>query len=148
MTEDWSSHFGIENIPFGIASSSEYPTCQIVSRFQNTVILLADLLKELPEIRRKLPPGISFEESTLNGFAAQGRSAHQSVRSVLQDLIRNGKLPARSLVNIHDMQMHLPVSVGDFTDFSCSEYHNLNAGHAVMGRRGLPPTWGSIPPGE
>ena len=37
--------------------------------------------------------------------------------------------------------MHMPVHVGDFTDFSCSEDHVVNAGEAVFGERKLPPSF-------
>lgn len=143
-SQDWSAHFGLNNIPFGIASSKKHPQPQAVSRYENKVIFLADL-KPVIELE-SLPSGI-LEESTLNSFAALGRASHQSVRSTIRTLIENGDLAGSSTEDVGDVQMHVPVSVGDFTDFSCSEYHNLNAGHAVTGRRGLPPTWGFIPPG-
>jgi fumarylacetoacetase len=43
--------------------------------------------------------------------------------------------------------MHLPVSVGDFSDFSCSVDHALNAGEAVLGTRDLPPGFLHFPIG-
>lgn len=43
--------------------------------------------------------------------------------------------------------MHLPVTIGDFTDFSCAKEHNLNAGEMVMGKRFLPPAFHSYPLG-
>lgn len=43
--------------------------------------------------------------------------------------------------------MHLPVSIGDFTDFSCSKEHVLNAGEAIMGKRFLPPGFLHFPVG-
>ena len=43
--------------------------------------------------------------------------------------------------------MHLPVSVGDFSDFSCSMDHVLNAGEAVLGKREVPPGFLHFPIG-
>jgi len=43
--------------------------------------------------------------------------------------------------------MHLPVSIGDFTDFSCSKEHVLNAGEAIMKKRFLPPGFLHFPVG-
>ena len=43
--------------------------------------------------------------------------------------------------------MHLPVEIGDFTDFSCSTDHMLNAGEAVTGLRNLPPSFLHYPVG-
>lgn len=146
LQSDFGSHFGIENIPFGIASSSKHTTSQAVTRFENKVIFLADLVQHVSELQ-SLPNGI-FSQPTLNAFAALGRPAHRLVRSAIQKLVNESKLPEGSTEDISVCQMHLPVSVADFTDFSCSEYHNLNAGLAAMGRKGLPPSWGFIPPGK
>jgi fumarylacetoacetase len=146
LQSDFGSHFGIENIPFGIASSNKHTSQQAVTRVENKVIFLADLVQSVSELQ-SLPNGI-FSQPTLNAFAALGRPAHKLVRSAIQNLIKENKLPESSTEDISACQMHLPVQVSDFTDFSCSEYHNLNAGHAATGRRGLPPSWGFIPPGR
>jgi fumarylacetoacetase len=42
-------------------------------------------------------------------------------------------------VPIYQVQMHLPVTVGGFTDFSCSTEHLQNASEAMAGVRELPP---------
>lgn len=143
--QDFSSHFGLANIPFGIASSQIHSQPQAVSRHGSTVIFLADIVDSIDQLS-DLPKNV-FSKPTLNAFASLGRPAHQAVRNALHILIKDGELPLNSIEDIKDVKLHLPISVGDFTDFSCSEYHNLNAGHAVTGRRGLPPTWGLIPPG-
>ena len=41
--------------------------------------------------------------------------------------------------------VHLPVSVGDFSDFSCSLHHGLNASEAVMGVRSEAPGFRHFP---
>lgn len=146
LQSDFGSHFGIENIPFGIASSNKHTSQQAVTRFENKVIFIADLVQSVSELQ-SLPNGI-FSQPTLNAFAALGRPAHKAVRSAIQKLIKEKKLPESSIEDLSACQMHLPVQISDFTDFSCSEYHNLNAGHAATGRRGLPPSWGFIPPGR
>ena len=43
--------------------------------------------------------------------------------------------------------MHLPMSFSDFTDFSCSKEHALNAGEAVLKKRFLPPGFLHFPIG-
>lgn len=146
LQSDFGSHFGIENIPFGIASSNKHTSPQAVTRFENKVIFLADLVQHVSELQ-SLSSGI-FSEPTLNTFAALGRPDHRLVRSAVQKLVKESNLPEGSTEDISACKMHLPVSIADFTDFSCSEYHNLNAGFAVTGRKGLPPSWGFIPPGE
>jgi fumarylacetoacetase len=145
LQTDFGSHFGIENIPFGIASSGNRKP-QAVTRVKDDVIFLGDLVQSVLDLQ-SLPDGI-FSQQTLNAFAALGRPAHQLVRSAIQKLVKDSKVPASSTEHMSKCEMHLPVSTADFTDFSCSEYHNLNAGLAAMGRKGLPPSWGFIPPGQ
>jgi fumarylacetoacetase len=43
--------------------------------------------------------------------------------------------------------LHLPVSIGDFTDYSASANHVLNAGEAIMGTRSFPPAFHKYPVG-
>jgi len=131
-----TSHFGINNIPFGVASGVSHKRQQCVSRFENTVIFLADV----PELSSLGLPANVFANTTLNAFAALGRPASQKVRSTLQELIKSDSLPREAREDISAVTMHLPVQIGDYTDFSCSPHHNRNAGQALLGfSRGLPP---------
>lgn len=45
------------------------------------------------------------------------------------------------------MKSHLPIQPQDFSDFSCSKDHVLNAGEAVLGKRELPPGFLHFPVG-
>jgi fumarylacetoacetase len=56
----YAEHFSIENIPYGIASSTEHPQKTVATRFQDTVIFLDELAKFNP-------PQISGE--TLKSFS-------------------------------------------------------------------------------
>lgn len=133
---EFKSHFGINNIPFGIASSPSHKTPSCVSRFENTVIFLA----EVPELSSLGLPANIFSNTTLNAFAALGRPASQKLRAKVQELITSESLPKEAREDISAVTMHLPVQIGDYTDFSCSPHHNRNAGQALMGfSRGLPP---------
>lgn len=42
---DYAEDFGVNNIPFGVASSKLHPSPQCVSRIKNSVIFLAELAK-------------------------------------------------------------------------------------------------------
>ena len=48
---------------------------------------------------------------------------------------------------LNEVTLHLPVAIGDFSDFSCSRDHVLNAGEAVLGVRSLPPGFLHFPVG-
>jgi len=145
-TTNFVHHFGIENIPFGIASSRLHPAPACVTRHANSVIFLADL----PELSSRLKVDERFFlQPTLNAFAALGRGAQHKARGILQEMIEADSLPQESCEDVADVQMHLPVSIGDFTDFSCSPHHNRNAGQALLGMsRGLPPGYSHLPLGQ
>jgi fumarylacetoacetase len=80
-------------------------------------------------------------KSSLNEFASLGRPASRAVRAAIQHAFATSSTsaaPPGSMIPITQAQLHLPVRVGDFTDFSCSRDHVLNAGEAVFGKRILP----------
>lgn len=145
----YSSHFGLENIPFGIAShaASNTPTC--VSRYQDNVIFL----DELPEIYKRLSglPDRIFGSSSLNAFAGLPRNVQQAVRHFLQQTIKSDpnlkNFPSAAVKHISEVSMHLPLEVGDFTDFSCSHHHVQNAAEAMTGQRSTPPAFFHMPIG-
>jgi fumarylacetoacetase len=153
-TSEFDHHFSLANIPFGIASvpDRKIPP-QAATRIQSFVVLLAPLAEaghfkdiEYPLIR-------IFEERTLNTFAALPKSVHLSVRTTLQKLLHGGdeeialRLPVHGVVPAHLVQMHLPVRIGDFTDFSVSAAHVVRAGEAVLGKSFLPPAFKHFPIG-
>jgi fumarylacetoacetase len=84
----------------------------------------------------------------LNQFAALGRSVQRNVRIRIQELFsaeQLGSFSEGSLQDAAEVEMHLPVSIGDFTDFSASKDHCLNASEAIFGQRSLPPAFLNFP---
>lgn len=143
---DFASHFGIENIPFGIASSDVHASPQCVTRLGSDVVFLNDIATSSSSFA-DLPQDI-FLQPTLNAFAALGRETHRRVREVLQNLLKDtSSLPDGCVEPLEKTRMHLPVSVGDFTDFSCSHHHVQNAAEAMTGKRSAPPAFFSLPVG-
>ncbi|KAH6649276.1 hypothetical protein F5144DRAFT_588034 [Chaetomium tenue] len=155
---DYAHHFSARNIPFGIASSKKHPKPQAVTRIGNSVIFLHECHtgSELFEGIDGLPRRI-FADETLNQFAALPKATHRNVREAIQSVCQNGnldvsKLPAGSVEDITKVEMHMPVSVGDFaalslmtTDFSCSLIHGKNAGRIVINDARPPPAFFHFP---
>ena len=145
----YSTHFGVNNIPFGVASSQAHPTPACVTRFEDNVIFLDKLDDNLGGVP-DLPHDV-FGQSSLNAFAALPRSTHQAVRQRLQDVLRKDQsladLAAGAVEIVSAVKMHLPVTVGDFTDFSCSSHHVQNAAEAMTGKRSAPPAFFNMPIG-
>jgi fumarylacetoacetase len=89
-------------------------------------------------------------QPTLNDFAALGRPASRFVRAAIQRAFASHSSytpPPGAVISIAQAELHMPVHVGDFTDFSCSRDHVLNAGEAVFGKRILPPGFLHFPLG-
>ncbi|KFY17062.1 hypothetical protein V492_00922 [Pseudogymnoascus sp. VKM F-4246] len=85
----------------------------------------------------------------LNDFAALPRLIHQQTRAALQSIFKDSlkSLPDGSTAELQDVTMHIPVLSRDFTDFSCSKDHVLNAGEAIQKKRTLPPGFLHFPIG-
>lgn len=74
-----------------------------------------------------------FAQSALNEFIALGKSTHRAVRQRLNELLVN---EATAFVDVHDQvfihesraTMHLPVRIGDYTDFYAGIHHAENVG--------------------
>lgn len=146
MADTYASHFGINNIPYGIASSSKRSTAQAVTRIGDEVIFLPELAK-LPAFESISPPlAPIFSEGTLNKFAALPKQTLAQVRSAIQAAVKDG-LHKNYSESIKDVTMHLPVHIGDFTDFSVSPDHVQNAPEALFGVRQFPNTFHKLPMG-
>ncbi|QDS74299.1 hypothetical protein FKW77_003798 [Venturia effusa] len=145
---DYAEDFGVNNIPFGIASSDLHPSPQCVSRIGSSVIFLAELAYIGAFKGIDAPLESLFRLPTLNEIAALGGPIHRDVRQRIRELALRKELDSISTgssENISKVQMHMPVSIGDFTDFSASQDHVLNASEAVFGQRSLPPAFLNFP---
>ncbi|KAH7368605.1 fumarylacetoacetase [Plectosphaerella cucumerina] len=149
-SRSFAHHFSENNIPFGIASSERHVDPRPVTRLGNTVFFLENLAKTgfFDGIT-----GLSHEalqQSTLNQIAALPRSVLRSVRQRIQDEFKmNGlaSVPDEAKEDIEDVTLHLPVAIGDFSDFSCSLEHVKNAGRIIINDERPPPGFFNFPIG-
>jgi fumarylacetoacetase len=146
MKETYTSHFGINNIPYGIASSSKRQKPQAVTRINDTIIFLSELSSITPfrSISEELPS--IFLQPTLNTFAALPKPLQSRVRSAIQAAFQSSQHTEYS-EDVKDVTLHMPIAIGDFTDYSASVNHVLNAGEAVQGKREYPPAFMKYPVG-
>ena len=86
------------------------------------------------------------------------RKHWRATRSRLQDLLSinnsdtrlssNEELKARTLVPMEDVVMHMPATIGDYTDFYSSREHATNVGIMFRGKdNALQPNWLHLPVG-
>lgn len=139
--------FGIDNLPYGVARMPDGAvTC--VSALGDDVIDLSSLAGAGALAVADVPPHV-FEQPALNRFLACGRPVWEGVRRRLADLIGAGdpRLSA-ALVPRSDVELRLPVAVGDFVDFYASLHHATNMGRLFRpGADPLPPAWRRQPLG-
>ncbi len=87
-----------------------------------------------------------FGEPTLNRFLAAGRQIWSSTRQRLRQLLVDEPPRPEFLVRQSEVQLLLPVQVGDYTDFYSSREHATNVGTMLRGpENALMPNWLYLP---
>lgn len=147
-----NSDFSIHNLPYGIFSTAENPEKRVGVAIGEHIFDLAQMqaLHILPT--SNLPTGI-FAKPYLNEFITLGKAITNQVRRDLQTLLQSKDdkqitLLRTCLVAQKEAQMHLPVQIGDYTDFYSSIEHATNVG--IMFRdpaNALLPNWKHLPVG-
>jgi fumarylacetoacetase len=93
----------------------------------------------------------AFQQPTLNALMAEGRAVRESLRSWLTGLLTDET--ERDLVEPHlrplaEVELHLPVAVGDYVDFYASLEHATNVGRIFRpDAEALLPNWRHLPVG-
>lgn len=149
------SDFPIQNIPFGIFSTEDTEP-RAATRIGDTVIdlyqlALAGYFKDTgiddPEV---------FNHRYLNHFMETGKPVWRAVRNRIswlfnaanRDTLNTGITPSKILFPVNGVTMHLPVKVGDYTDFYSSMEHAVNVGKMFRDPdNALLPNWKHIPVG-
>ena len=144
------SDFTIYNIPFGIYSSAKTkPRVCIAIGDQILDLVKANNLGIFKEL--KIKKNI-FKNATLNDFIALGKKKTNKVREIIQNelcdehsMLRNNK---KLFLLQSDVQLHLPIAIGDYTDFYSSIEHATNVGMMFRDpENALLPNWKHLPIG-
>ena len=141
------SDFPVQNIPFGIAFIKKNKVA--VSRIGNTVINLSKLY-DLGAFSGIISENY-FNKEFLNDFLKRNKTDWRSVRNKISEIFtneNNKEIYKSSLHNIQDVEMCMPVKVGDYTDFYSSRQHAYNVGCMFRDPdNALLPNWLHIPVG-
>lgn len=137
------SHFPIENLPYGVFSTASDPIPRIGVAIGDKILDL----KYTPNIFDNSLREI-FQQSSLQSLMASSKYtwtlARKSIQSYLSaENIKN--LEKGVFLDQNKVTMHLPVSIGDFTDFFSSYYHAYNCGKHMTPNKPLGDNWKSMP---
>ena len=144
------SDFPIQNLPFGIFSVSQ--------NNPSVGVRIGDMVLDLAKVSSlgyfddlNIDASV-FSQSTLNPFIATGQKFWRSTRNKVSELLQTGssleKDADKVLVAIAEITMHMPVQVGDYTDFYSSIEHATNLGKLFRPNGdALLPNWRHIPVG-
>src|SRR6516165_4362199 len=148
------SHFPIQNLPYGVFLRRNGSQVAIGAAIGEMVLDLT-LLEENQLLACPALQGRRiFGEKSLNRFMALGPEAWREVRARISKLLHadeatlrdNQPLRDRVLIPQSDVEMLLPVEIGDYTDFYSSREHATNVGTMLRGpENALMPNWLYLP---
>jgi len=157
LYEPASTDFPIENLPFGVAKLPGEDHPEAVTRIGDTIVSLAAL--ELDGFFEGIfhdDDQPVFDQPYLNAFMTLGSVVRRLVRTRLTDGFRadtatlkgHTDLLDRCLFKLDEVEMQLPVQIGDYTDFYSSREHATNVGIMFRGKdNALMPNWLHLPVG-
>ena len=151
--------FSLANIPFGIISyegvSEPRPAIAIGNQALDLKVFAdGHGFADLPDNSAVIS---SLQGQTLDEFATLGRFTHKQVREYLQKILAkdtpfaarlrdNSNLRAASLLSLAKVQTHVPLRIGDYTDFYVGKNHAYNVGVLFRGPdNALQPNYTHLP---
>lgn len=150
MTTTWvegaaGSLFDVDNLPYGVFSRpGEAPRVGV--RIGDHVLDLSPVAAaEMLDVHQVL------QEPSLNALMAEGRAVRESLRRWVTGLLSDETerdLVEPHLVPLAEVDLHLPVEVGDYVDFYASLDHATNVGRIFRpDGEALLPNWRHLPVG-
>ena len=146
------SDFPIQNIPFGVFITKD-DVITIGTRIGDCAIDMG-ALQQLNYFEGIELTDDMFMQDTLNDFISDGKKTWRLVRNRIAELfdetnpkLRDNKEHREIIIfNVKDIEMQLPVLIGDYTDFFSNKDHALNVGKIYRDpEQLLSPNWLHIP---
>jgi fumarylacetoacetase len=148
--------FPIQNLPFGVFRRKGGSTPAIGVRIGDYVVDCAVLEERRLFQGEYLSGRRLFAQSSLNVLMGLGRPAWREVRRSLQKLLNRDSpelrddvaLRDQAIIPLESVDLLLPASIGDYTDFYASRQHATNVGTMFRGaENALQPNWLHLPVG-
>ena len=144
------SDFSIYNLPFGIFSSKNVSKRIGVAVGNKVIDLLA--CNDLNIFEDLNIDNSIFENDFLNDFINLGKNKTNKVREIIQLQLTDDNSVLKKnnglMISMNNIEMHLPVKIGDYTDFYSSIEHASNIGSMFRDPKNpLLPNWKYLPVG-
>ena len=149
------AEFPIQNLPFGVFTRSGATEASA-----RVGVAIGDAILDVTaavdvNLLPVSPVTVACRSTTLNILMALGKSEHAELRAALSALLRSGSdeatkaaaLSETILVPMSLAELHLPVAIGDYTDFYASIYHAMNVGKMFRPDNPLLPNYKFVPIG-
>lgn len=149
-----NSDFPIQNIPFGVFLTKD-DVITIGTRIGDFAIDMG-ALQRLNYFEGIELTDDMFMQDTLNDFISDGKKTWRLVRNRLAEIFDENNPILRDheahkteiIFDIKDVEMQLPVQIGDYTDFYSSKEHATNVGKMFRDpENALLPNWLHLPVG-
>lgn len=142
--------FPVQNLPFGVFSRDESDPLVGVA--------IGDQILDVYECRNEgLIRGQAVEaaeacrSSSLNDLMALGQDHWTALRAAVSRILAAGaerqEITREAMVPMAEAELHLPATIGDYTDFYCSIHHATNVGSMFRPDNPLLPNYKHIPIG-
>ncbi|KAL4886828.1 hypothetical protein BJY04DRAFT_176628 [Aspergillus karnatakaensis] len=135
--------FPIENLPYGIISTSDNATPRCATVLHNNAIDLSVLEKD--GFFRSVHgfETETFSQSTLDAFAALPKASRKEVRAILTKELTNPDVVEKYSIPLNKVTNHYPMDTKNFSDFYCSLEHTTNCSNLM--KSPIPENWYAIP---
>ncbi len=149
-----NSDFPIQNIPFGVFLTRD-DIITIGTRIGDSAIDLG-ALHQLGYFEGIPLTEDIFLQDSLNDFIADGRITWRAIRNRIAELFDENSTTLKNniehckdiIFRMDEIEMLLPVDIGDYTDFYSSKEHATNVGIMFRGKENaLMPNWLHVPVG-
>jgi fumarylacetoacetase len=138
---DSSSEFPLLVLPYGIFSTDSLDAR--IGLAVGDYILDMKVLAQEGVFDKIRFDSSTLEAATLNAYAAEDKSTHLEVRNTIKELLaRDSSLGSelrdhrerkeRVLTKMSKATMHLPMTIGDYTDFFVGKYHAQNVSSVAL----------------
>ena len=144
------SDFTIYNLPFGVFSTSEKSKRVGIAIGNNIIDLL--VCNRVNIFEGLTIDDSIFENDYLNEFINLGKNKTNRIREIIQNELCNDQSVLKSNNDVillkKTAKMHIPVKIGDYTDFYSSIEHASNIGSMFRDASNpLLPNWKHLPVG-